>query len=371
MAATTYYNGMNLPIAKYISMALFGSLFVLALVRRGKSKARPKLFENWLIWFLLACAANILLAFDKIEAIESLLNLDIAFPLIVSFSSYYLFDVKRDKLSLMMLPFCLFAAYCAIMSVYSGIGGLMVSEFYDDAIAKNQVGAAFTSIAIICAVFMLEEKNFIMKAAYVVMSIANLYPAVFFTCRTALLSYMVVVAFLLFRDYQWKGLFVLPLFILFLVVVGGSNLNDILYESIVGNRDAHDIDDMSSGRITQATISFEYFLSHPFLGFYGSGDGYNKMPPNAHIYLLYRLTKWGIIGAIPFIALYISVFKVFLSSVRAKDLLIAGLFLLAFIESFSEYAPPFGPGSCFIVSFILLGYYLRETSTVEVTKRKK
>lgn len=362
MAATIYYNGMNDPRAKYISMALFAILFVFALVKRGNTIARPKFFNKWLLWYLLACTANVLLAFDEMKAIESLLNLEIAIPLMVAFSSFYLFSVKRDKLSRVMFPICFFAAYCAIMSVISGLGGFRVSEFYDDAIAKNQIGAAFTSFAIICAVFMLEEKNSLFKAAYVVLSIANLYPALFFGCRTALLSYMVVVLFLLFRDYGWKGVIVLPLLIIIVVAVGGGDISTLLYDSIVGRRDINDLDDLSAGRITHATLSFEYFLRHPLLGFFGSGDGFNQMPPNAHIYLLFRLTKWGIIGAIPFIVLYISIFKVFLSSIRKNDLLIAGLFLLAFIESFAEYAPPFGPGSCFVVSFILLGYYLRQNT---------
>lgn len=369
MAATIYYNGMNDPRAKMVSMALFAVLFVLALLKRWKSKTNPKIFDKWLVWFLLACSVNFLLAFDKMN-IESLLNTEIAMPLMVAFSSYYLFDVKRDKLPLVMLPICLFAAYCAIMSVLSGLGGFQVMEYGEAEVAKNQVGIAFTSIAIICAVFMLEEKRFIFKASYAVLSIANLYPAIFFGCRTALLSYMLVVSFLLFRDYRWKGLIVLPLLILLVAVVGGADLNNLLYDSIVGRRDFNDVDNLTSGRLTHATLSVEYFLRHPILGFYGSGDGYNQMPPNAHVFLLYRLTKWGIIGAIPFVALYISVFKVSLSSVQSKDMLIAGLFLTALIESFSEYAPPFGPGSSFIVPFILLGYSFHQTSAIEILKRR-
>lgn len=361
IAATIYYNGMNHPIAKYLSMALFGFLFVLALFQTPR-KQRPIVFMRWEVWFVLACVVNFLLAFDKMS-FEQLLNFEIAIPLIVAFSSYYLFDVKRENLSLFMLPICLFAAYCSIDAVLSGLGGFHIAEYREAEIAKNQIGAAFTTFAIICGVFMLENKKVVIKIIYGVLSIVCVYPALFFSCRTALLSYFLVLVFLMFREYKWKGLFVVPIVFVLVALVGGEDLWNLLYDSIVGRRDVSDFDDLSAGRLTHASQSLEYFLQHPLLGFYGSGDEFNVMPRNAHIFLLYRLTKWGIIGAIPFIALYVSVFKVFISSLRTNDLLLAGVLLLAFVESFSEYAPPFGPGSCFIISFILIGYYLRSESS--------
>lgn len=371
MAATIYYNGLNDPRAKLVSMALFAVLFVEALIKsNAKGSKKPKIFKSWLLWIVVACVVNLIMSMNRFT-FEQIINLEIAMPLMVAYSAYYLFDIKRERLPYYMLPVCVAAAYLAVLSVTSGIGGFIVDEYYEADVAKNQVGAAFTSMAIICLVFFLDMKRPIFKICYGVLSVICLFPAVFFACRTALLSYFFVAAILVFRNYKFKGLFLLGLVGGAYVLVVSDSLDAILFDSVVGRRDVNDLDDLTSGRITHATKSLAYFLNHPLLGFLGSGDGFDQMPPNAHIYLLYRLTKWGIIGAIPFIALYISVFKVFLNSIRAKDLLIAGLFLLAFIESFSEYAPPFGPGSCFIVSFILLGYYLRETSTIEVIKRTK
>lgn len=362
MAATIYYNGLNHPIAKIVSMAAFGSLLLFSFINRVKTKGKNKIFSSCFVWYILACVINFV--YGTMKGIEYnnivfYFNLEIAQPLIVAYSSYYLFDIKREKLSIYMLPICLFAAYCSISSVLSGLGGFVVSEYYDDEIAKNQVGIAFASIAIICAVFALESKR-IIRVTYAILSVICLYPVIFFACRTALISYGVVVAFLLYRDYKWKGIIVAPLLLGIIVLLGGDSLNDILYSSIVGRKDVNDFDDLTSGRVTHATLSLEYFLRNPLVGFYGSSDGFNHMPPNAHIYLLYRLTKWGIIGAIPFIALYWSLLKVFIRSVKKQDLLIAGLLCLAFIASFSEFAPPFGPGSSFIIMYILIGYYLRQ-----------
>ena len=149
-----------------------------------------------------------------------------------------------------------------------------------------------------------------------------------------------------------------------LALVGGESIQEIIYTSIVGSRDVTDMDSLTSGRLSHADLSLDYFLSHPLFGFYGSGDGFNAMPPNAHIYILYRLTKWGLIGAIPYLLLYFSVFKIAYYGYKEKRLLIVGMFLLTFVESFSEYAPPFGPGSCFVPAFVFLGAYMRQSKYI-------
>ena len=370
MVATIYYNGMNVLIAKNISMAIFAFLFLMAVIKSGRKADKPKIFRSWLGWLVLACIVNILMSMNRFS-FEFIINLEIAMPLMIAFSAYYLFDIKREKLPYYMLPVCVAAAYFAVGSVLSGLGGFVVSEFYDDDIAKNQIGAAFSSMAIICLVFLLELKRPVVKIGYGALSVICLYPAVFFACRTALLSYFVVSAILVFHYYKFRGLYVLGIAAAAYALFASDWIEAILYDSVVGSRDSSDIDDITSGRITHATQSLVYFFSHPFLGFYGSGESFSQMPPNAHIFLLYRLTKWGIVGAIPFIALYFSVFKIMIRSFRTKNLLIAGLLLLAFIESFSEYAPPFGPGSCFVVTFILVGYYLRNDVSENYYLNKK
>ena len=356
-AAAIYYNGLNLQMAKNISMTFFALLAIMAFLQMTKLGC-PKIFRKWIKWLIWGCIANFVLAYDKLS-VEHLFNLEIVVPLLVAYSSYYLLDIKQEKLYLYLFPICLFAAFSAISSVLSGLGGFHIMEYYDAEIAKNQIGAAFTSIAIICAAFVLEAPKQPFKIGYGFLSVICLYPALCFTCRTAIISYVIVVAYLLFHYYGWKGVFVVPLVVGLIIVIGGNNLSDMLYDSMVGERDASDVDDLTSNRVSQAIISFNYFVNHPLLGFYGSGDDYSMMPPTAHIYLLYRLSKWGLIGAIPFIVLYFSIFKVFLNSLKTKNLLLAGVLLHAFIESFSEYAPPFGPGSCFTLNFVLIGYFLR------------
>lgn len=362
MATTIYYNGTNNQLSKLVSMVVLGTLFVIALFKSANVKLKPKVFNSWVLWLVIACAENFILGLFNgisITDIQFYFNLEIAMPLMVAFSSYYLLDIKREKLSLYMLPICVFTAYCAVSAVLNGLGGFVIAETYNVIVAKNQVGAAFTSVAIMCFVFALENKAMLLKMIYIALSVLCLYPSIFYTCRSALIAYFIVAAFLLVRDYGFKSLLI-TLLILAIVVFGPSEMRSLIYDSIVSNRDANDLDNLSSGRITHLTQSWEYFLRHPFLGELEFSDNNDPPPPSAHVFLIYHLTRWGILGVIPFIALYWSVYTIFLSSIKKRNLLIAGLLCLAFVESFTEYSPPFGPGSCFIVMFILIGYFLRQ-----------
>lgn len=348
--ATMYYNGMNNMRAKYIAMGCFGILFAMAFIEWNQISYRPKIFGTWLKCFLAACTINIFYGIDPT-------NQDIALPLIVAFSSYCLLDIPRDKVSYYLLPICIFSAYCALSSVLSGLGSFTLGEFDDNEIVKNQIGAAFTVIAIICAVLAMDKKTKWLTTVYVIISLLNIYPAIFFSCRTALLCYSLIVCYIIFASYGYKGIMVLPVVILAIVLLGGSDLQILLYESVIGNRDSSNIDNLTSGRLTHASIAYNYFLKHPFLGYYGSGD--YSLTARAHIYLLRRLSEWGLIGVLPFFVLYFSIFKLFIRSFKLGTILLAALLMLAMIESFSEYAPPFGPGSSFLMMFIIIGYYLR------------
>jgi hypothetical protein len=371
MVSTIYYNGLNNNIAKVVSMIILGVLFVCAFYKAYTIRRYPKVFISWLFWIIMALFVNLMYGMSK-YGYEQLFNISIAMPLMTAFASYYTLDIKKEKLPYYIFPVCLLSAYFAIQSVYTGLGGFFIAANYDVDIAKNQIGATFTSMGIICAAFALERIETIFRILYVLLSVICVYPALFLTCRTALLAYFIVVAFLLIRDYGWKNIFVAILIIFIVITFAWKyNLNSLLYESIVGNRDASDVDDLTSGRFKQAASSVDYFLGHPFWGYYGSGVNAGTVPPAAHIYLLFRLTMWGIIGAIPAIALYFSIFKIFIRSIKRRNLLVAGLLSLAFIESFSEFAPPFGPGSCFIVTFVILGYYLRQESNNYQSTSKK
>ncbi len=353
LTATIYYNGINDSNVKLLAMGCLGVCFVAALFKRN-NVPRLKIFKSWTIWCLLIGVVNFLYGISAVET-------SIIMPLMVAYTAYKIVDIDEDAIVKYMLPICLFSAFSALYSVYKGLGGFEITSFDDNEIVKNQIGAAFATVAILSSIFSIDKnlKKW-QRIVYIVISVLNIYPALFFSCRTALLCYFLCVGTILFVVYRFKALLFIPILVFAVVFVGGSGLQQLLFDSIVGERDTSDADALTSGRITHAMLSIDYFIRHPLMGFYGSGDSYATMPPNAHIFLLYRLTKWGILGSIPFIALYISIFKIFICCIKDRYILLIGGLMIAFIESFAEYAPPFGPGSCFVIVFAFIGVYLRK-----------
>lgn len=360
LCATIYYNGMNTGIAKMVAMCCIGLLCFLAYKRKNRIPAHP-VFSSWVKWIIIAFCINIIYSLVGSFTFSQAFPSEQAIPLLVAFSSYYLIDSDDDKLNLYLMPICGFSAFCAIYSVLVGIGGFVVDEYYEAGVAKNQIGAAFSTVAIICAVFSVEKGiKWWLRIPYIFFSILNVYPAIYFSCRAALIGYGVCVIFLLFREYKLKGLLILPFLLIFAIVLGGESLQELLYTTLIGRRDTANMDDITSGRISAVNMSISYFSNHQFFGFYGSGEPYSKMPHNAHNFLILHITKWGVIGVIPYLALYFSIFKIFIRSFKAKHLLVMGTLFLAFLESFAEYAPPFGPGSCFTITYFLVGIFLRK-----------
>lgn len=359
LAATIDYNGLNNPTTKMIAMACFAMLCAISIVKYNPFS--NKIFRPLLGWYFLACIINLVYSLIN-DRVLDILNQDILLPIMVTYSSYSLFNLDRNKYKLFFLPICIFSAYCAIKTILQGIGSFSIYEYGEVELAKNQIGAAYTTIAIICVVFAVEKQKLWLRLTYIGLSVLNLYPAIFFGCRTAQICYLIVVLFLLYRAYGWKIVIMAPVLLLLSIILADNNILSFIYDSFVGNRDVSDADSLTSGRLSNLSQSIDYFLYHPFWGFYGSTDGYNVMPHNAHIFIMLRLTKWGIFGAIPFLAMYIYFLKIFIRSIKSKDLLVMSTLLIAYVESFAEYAPPFGPGSCFIPVFFIVGSYLKQTA---------
>ena len=350
-----FYNGLNDQRAKLLSAVCFGTLALIAVLKNKQDYPKTNVFKYWLTWFIVAFLVNCIYGFMN-PHIGLLFKFDheIAIPLVAAYSGFYLFELSEDKKGWFLLPLCGLTGVIAVYSVYVGLGGFIINDNSGALeLAKNQIGAAFDVFAIIAIVCAMEkDTKLIYRCLYGVFSVLNIYPALYFGCRTALLCYVICVFVLLYRAFRWKGIIAIPMIIGLLALAGGESIQEMFYTSFVGSRDATDMDSLTSGRLSHADISLDYFLSHPLFGFYGSGDGFSAMPPNAHIYILYRLTKWGLIGAVPYLILYFSVFKIAYYGYKEKRLLVVGLFLLTFVESFAEYAPPFGPGSCFVPAFV-------------------
>lgn len=356
--AATYYNGVNFTPAKYAAMGIFGLLFVCALVKASKI-GFSSLFKKWAIWIVIATGINLLYEYTRVQAFP----MEVAMPLMIAFSATYLFTLNYDQLRRWFIPLSAIFSAIAVMSVIYGIGSFTINENSGGLeLAKNQIGPCFSTIAIVCYIFAMKKDSKLWERAwFFVATVINLFPPLFMGSRAALLCFFVVAIFATFREYKVKGVFVLSLVVCSaLIVFGKANLLDSLYTSLVGGRNVEDLSDMTSGRDVNMKLSWDYFCKHPIFGFYGSGDDYYQMPPNAHIFILYRITKWGLFGAMPYLALYFSIFKQFYRSFKIGDVMTFGVLFVAIFLSFAEYASPFGPGSTYTLTFLILGMFLRK-----------
>lgn len=355
--AAIYYNGVNVMIAKYVSMGIFAFLFVCALIRSSEEGVLS-IFKGWALWLVLFTLVNLIYGFE----VKDIFPKEQAMPLMIAFSSTYLFTLDYEQLKKWFIPVGIILSFVAYMAVIEGIGSLTVNENSGGVdVAKNQIGPCFTSIAILSYVFFIEEDTRIWERVVLgVVTILNLYPALYLGCRTALLCFFVVAIFTTFRAYRVKGLVILvAIATVSIILFGKAELPAILYSSFVGQRDITDFSSMTSGRDVGIAQSLNYFFKHPLFGLYGNGDIANG-PENAHLYLLYQVTLRGLIGAIPAIVLYVSICKIFYRSYKVKNTIIFALLFVALAESIAEYAPPFGPGSCFTMTYLILGIYLKD-----------
>lgn len=356
--AAAYYNGAYSTPAKYAAMGIFGLLFVFALVKAFKIGFNP-LFKKWTIWIVIATGINLLYEYTRVKAFP----MDVSIPLMIAFSATYLFTLDYNQLRRWFIPMSAIFAFMAVISVIYGIGSFMINENSGGLeLAKNQIGICFSTIAIVCYIFAMQKDSKLWERAwFFVATVINLYPPLYMGSRAALLSFFVVAIFATFREYKLKGVFVLSLVVCSaLIVFGKVELLDSLYTSFVGGRNVKDFSDMTSGRDVNMKLSWDYFCKHPIFGFYGSGDDYSQMPPNAHIFILYRITKWGLFGAVPYLSLYFSIFKQFYRSFKIGDVIVFGVLFVAIFESFAEYASPFGPGSTYTLTYLILGMFLRK-----------
>ena len=85
----------------------------------------------------------------------------------------------------------------------------------------------------------------------------------------------------------------------------------------------------------------------------------------AHNYILNKWVRYGIIGSLPMIILYISLFafdaRLLLSRIRtSKSVLTGWLLLFGLIISTFEYTYPYGPGVSQIVVWFMIGQVIRK-----------
>lgn len=360
IAAVAINLGLYIDTAKPVAMAIFATLFLLAIRESAKTK-RPELFKRWFLLIILSFIISALATFDHsiVQAME------VAMPLVICFSSYYLFESDEDDLQRWFIPFGLIIGFCAIRAVVLPVGGLQMVDFgegesgYIADVAKNQSCPFFAIVAVVAFSLAIRNRVKMMIKLYLLaIAIICIIPSVFLLNRTAMVSFFLASIIIVYDRYKVRGVvYFMVIGVLFLAVSGSSLLNT-LSDSFFRGRDATDIDDLSSGRVTLINTALDFISNNLLIG--GTGMTYGELPPNVHVFLLFKWVRFGLLLSLPFVILYISIIKQLIKAFKMRDYLCLGVLLISIIESFGEYSPPFGPGTTYVFAYIILGQFIKK-----------
>lgn len=354
----TYSNG----IAKIVAMSSFTLLFIIACIR-SQYTYKPQLFKRWLFYILIMVLVDLCYGITNLSY-----PITHAMPLMIAFSSTYLFCKEKDNLVPYIIMFGIFASFCSVVTVINGMGSIVVAlDSYSSEIEKNQVAPFFSSISTVTTYLMLQKNTKLYKRCLLgLISIFCLYPALYLSCRTALICYFLITVLLVWKEYKITGLVIGALMIVGILLLGGDGLYQTVYDSIIGNRDVHDFNSMTSNRGVIVERALKFIPQHFFFGIFG--DQVNYYPLKPHIFILQKLMYYGLWGVIPYILLYVSIFRLFFKSLKFKHYLAIGALSLPLLESFAEYMAPFGPGTVYVFCYIIIGLFIREYYNIQISK---
>ena len=279
-------------------------------------------------------------------------------------SSYSLNFTDKDMTRLLTFYICLALLIGAISArVYSTIS-YGSDDMYLIA-GKNQIGAIL-SIALTSSFYLSLIKEGIKKYLYALGAIIGISISSAIGCRSAFLAALLCIVYLFYkRTTGTKNFYKVFAFTFvstpFIIYFAHDIIINFLNDFFIGERGAYQsVDDISSGRIDRNIAALSYIGSNLFHGefIYKSGI------PLIHNYILLRLVRYGLF-ALPLIVYYIQYIYIALKQTTKSDLLIISkigfyIIIIPYVISMLEPQAPFGPGSVYIMVYILFGYSLNK-----------
>lgn len=351
--------GLYIDSIKDIAVLIFGALFILAIFKT-KKKTIPRVV---IIWFVLLLLCYLICFIDPPQRGYDTAK-ELAIPFLVCFSSMVLFDSDLEDFTNWFIPFSVLAGYCAVMSVIRANGSMVILDYYSDmavGVEKNQTAPFFCLISITALMLSFQtNKKLIIKLYLVAVSVLCILPSIYLSARTPLFATLIASAFIVFEKFKFKGLMVMFFGVLALLLISNS-ISDLLYNSIVGNRDASDLNSLSSGRMDRLDEWKDFFSQYPLFGQMESPIRISR----THVFLLWKFVQYGIIGSLPFVLIYVLLIKQFAKSIKLNDLICAGVLFIALFDSLGEFSAPFGPGTTYVFCYVVLGRFFRNNYLIK------
>lgn len=306
------------------------------------SKELISFYAFLFVFFLYCSLCEVIYNVSYIGA--DLNNIGISFfVLIVSFNFWRIYGSQKvlRNISFLVLLSSLLLSYI----VYTGyLSNYSIFEKVYAYSSKNSLGQIILSSAILAFVLYKPSKLLIKIPYYI--SIVYIIIIVFILKSRATIAcvFFVTMYYVLFyKDRRIRIVFIGALTAIVVYVLKNPWAYDAIVNAILlGNRDASDLDDVSSGRLTLMRDCLALIEKNPLTG---NGNYYFDCFP------LVMIAQYGIIGAF-FVFFFLANKIAFcIKKLDRKIGLDLALFLLFFsflINSLFEAQPPFGPGvKCF------------------------
>ena len=217
ICATTINLGLYNDLAKEIAVIVFIFLFFVALLR-SRLRNIPSIFGLWAFALLL----GIISCLFRSGNIEYMYNIII--PILICFTSTYLFSFNGKDLYRFFIPFTVLYCYCAYQCVVRGVGVFSMASDYIDSVAKNQICPYFAIVSIVTLGLALYDSKLISKLYFLFVTIIGIIPSLYLLNRTSLIAFALASIGIIFTKFRFKGLllYTLLLFLLFLIFGGDS-----------------------------------------------------------------------------------------------------------------------------------------------------
>lgn len=360
---STYY--AQFRIVLYI---LFG-LFTLQSVFQVKKYLRYKIVIFYIImivYYVFLYMLEILWGHDPNNLIEIMMPLGI---LLCSMNTTF----SESQLNKSLVGYGILVLIMGLTSIfYYGVGFNILKTY--SVSGKNQIGTILGISTIIMGVSLFDKEQIKAKQNFkfikLVLVLLMLSLIIVIRNRGSIIG--VLFTFLMYFgvDFKFKktikNLVIMQILLVgvFCLFLSGTinHIGTVIWESVTLNVDVRDINSLTSNRVEGYQEAFRYVMKYPFLGGLGTDETLSYIP---HNYVLLKWTEYGLLGSLPIILFYVYIW-VFVMKGIVKGRMNRGSFtlplwalLFSMIGSLFEYAFPFGPGTTQIMTWFLLGQYLK------------
>ncbi len=259
-----------------------------------------------------------------------------------------------------LMASCLFMCIYIYAVYFGSISAWMQSDVYLYT-QKNSAGQII-ACSVIAGFFILEFEEIWKKVIKYAVLAYLCFILLMLQCRTAIFGMIIAIAaYLIFAPKEKRKYYLILTIVLLVVIAFLISPVSAFFRKAFAIRDeegdvtqpgtAQALDNYSSGRLTWYKLAWEEFLKTPFIG-----TGSYRVD---NLYLC-LLADVGIVGFVPVIALWaVRFFSNVLGFFKKRNAFTTCLVCMTLfysVESLLEAYPPFGPGVCTFVFWVMSSF---------------